>query len=339
MAFWVLAISAVFLNALVIAARCRYSRYRTSPLSLLLVNLAASDFLLATGKIFFLVTAQLATSWCDEATDTTKNLCYGGFILSNISIAMTTLMWLAVSSFAFREIVGCFCCSITPTSKRSTGAILFILWLFSVAYAVYMTLSYTRVHNFRIEVGGRSFLSWHMCWAYDMAPSDDEAARRDLILLSFYTAIVIAAFVLYLTVVIVVYCTTKAKETQFRSRLGWTLIMAILVAVPLVFVQIVWNFLLLLNADELGDLLERSYATNLGIAADFSTISVALWTPLQFTVLTTICWKNLFGLSCKCLQSERDHRFPPTSLVDETASIFTDESNTRGSILSSWELQ
>ena len=266
MAFWVLAISAVFLNALVIAARCRYSRYRTSPLSLLLVNLAASDFLLATGKIVFLVTAQLVTSWCDEATDTTKNFCYGASILSNISISMTTLMWIAVSSFAFREIVGCFFCSISPTSKRSTGGILFILWLLSVAYAVYMTLSYTQVQNVTIEVGGRSFLNWHVCWAYDMAPSDDEAAaRRDLILISFYAAIVIAVIVLYLTVVIVVYCTTKAKETQFRSRLGWTLMTAILVD----FVQIAWNFLLVLKADELGDLLQRSYATNLGTAADF----------------------------------------------------------------------
>ena len=338
-AFWVLAISAVFLNALVIAARC-HSRYRTSPLSLLFVNLAASDLLLATGKIVFLVTAQLVTSWCDEATDTTKNLCYGAYILSNISISMTTLMWIAVSSFAFREIVGCFCCSISPTSKRSTGAILFILWLFSVAYAVYMTLSYSRVQNFTIEVGGRSFLNWHMCWAYDMAPSGDEAAaRRDLILMSFYAAIVIAVIVLYLTVVIVVYCTAKAKETQFRSRLGWTLMTAILVELPLVFVQIAWNFLLVLNADELGDLLQRSYATNLGIAADFSIISVALLTPLLFTVLTAICWQNLFGLSCNCLLSERDHRFHPTSLVDETASIFTDESNTRRSHLSSWELQ
>ena len=339
-AFWVLAILAIILNALVIAARCRYSRYRTSPLSLFLVNLAASDFLLATGKIFFLVAAQLVTSWCDEATDTTKNLCYGAHILSNISISMTSLMWLAVSSFAFKEIVGCLCCSISPTSKRSTSAILLILWLFSVAYAVYMTLSYTRVQNFTIEYGGRSFLNWHTCWAYDMAPSGDEAAaRRDLILLSFYAAIVIVVIVLYLTVVIVVYCTTKAKETQFRSRLGWTLMTAILFAVPLVLVQLVWNYLLVLNADELGDLLERSYAKNLGIAADFSLISVALLTPLQFTVLTKICWQNLFGFSCKCLLSERDHRFPPTSLVDETASIFTDESNTRGSVLSSWELQ
>ena len=57
--------------------------------------------------------------------------------------------------------------------------------------------------------------------------------------------------------------------------------MAILVAVPLVFLQIVWNFLLVLNADKLGDLLERSYATNLGIAADFLIISVSLLTPLQ----------------------------------------------------------
>ena len=178
-AFWALAISAIFLNALVIAARCRYSRYRTSSVSLLLVNLAASDFLLATGKIVFLVTTQLVTSWCDEATDTTKNLCYGVHILPNISISMMILLWLAVSSFALREIVGCFCCSISPTSKHSTSAILFILWLFSVAYAVYMTLSYTRVHNFTIEVGGRLFLNWHTCWAYDMAHQMTKLLRAE----------------------------------------------------------------------------------------------------------------------------------------------------------------
>ena len=116
--FWTVAVLAAFLNILVIVARCRTARHRTSPLSMLLINLATSDFLLATGKILYLITARIVASWCSETTVVSKSLCFAAYLLSNMSCSMTTLTSATIASFGFKEIVGCCCCSSGRNSKR-----------------------------------------------------------------------------------------------------------------------------------------------------------------------------------------------------------------------------
>ena len=325
--FWTLAVLAAFLNVLVIVARCRSARHRTSPLSMLLINLATSDFLLATGKILYLITARIVASWCSETTVMSKSLCFAAYLLSNMSCSMTTLTSATIASFGFKEIVGCCCCSSGRNSKRQVLVILTFTWLISIAYAAAM-IKNDGSHLTSIEINGSSFIDWHICWVYDMAPAHNAtAAHRDIATICAYFVFVFGITALYSTIVSVVYCTSKAKDTQFRSRLGWTLMTTVFISVPLVSVQIIWNLLLISNADDLGKFLKHKFATYLGIVADFSLLSVALLNTLLFTILTVTCWHNLFGLRCRSCFRRRDLRFEATSLVDETSSVFPDTSN------------
>ncbi|XP_065843515.1 uncharacterized protein [Oscarella lobularis] len=330
---WTLAILAAFFNALVIAARCKTSHYRTSSLSVLLINMAASDLVLAIGKVLFLANARLVVHWCDEATTTMKRLCYVSYVFSNISSAMTALLSMTIASIGFKEIVGCFCCrdSFRNTSnRRPIAVILSVNWLLSITYATLMTITNRRDVTL-IEIGGRSFLDWHVCWANDMAPSAHRFSfYRDIVTIVCYFFVVIAVTCLYTTIVSVVYYTRKAKETQFRSRLGWTIMTTVFVSVPLVLVQLVWNSLLVWNTGDLEGFLHNDYTTYLGTVSNFSLLSVAMVNPLLFTLLAMTCWRKIFN-TCRCCSRERDVDIDSTSshpaLVEEMTPIFTDGSS------------
>ena len=132
------------------------------PLSMLLINLATSDFLLATGKILYLITARIVASWCSETTVMSKSLCFTAYLLSNMSCSMTTLTSATIASFGFKVIVGCCCCSSGRNSKRQVFVILTFTWLISIAYAAAM-IKNDRSHLTSIEINGSSFIDWHIC--------------------------------------------------------------------------------------------------------------------------------------------------------------------------------
>eukprot|EP00118_Oscarella_pearsei_P019083 m.199858 g.199858 ORF g.199858 m.199858 type:complete len:419 (+) comp39580_c0_seq4:590-1846(+) len=327
---WIILLLAVISNVGVIIHRGRWrgkrggkDRQMTS-LSILLINLAASDLFIAIGKILFLAAVQTTNSWCEEATEGTKRLCFGAFLFSTVACSMTMLMVVTVAALFFKELVGC-CKQPRNTSRLTIGVIVLVDWILSIVYFVFH-----RAFSFSEDVtlpGGTKINNWHNCWAYDTAADSALHRIRDLVSISFILFGCFMVGLLFLASLASVYYKNIKWTSQFRSRIGFTLISVTVTSLVLGILQTSWSLYFVIHSSEVKDLIHHPRIQRTAIAVSFFTPFLSLLNPLLFTVFTTSCWTAVKAQFCPRKVFEFTNSNSEPRRVDETTNLFPELSD------------
>ena len=327
LALWILVSMGVLCNIGVIVFR--YWKHKTScreisPMSILLINLAFSDLLIAVGKIFFLVTIRIAKNCCQVTTKTMRKMCFVAFELSTIGGGTTTAILLVFAAYGYVQIIGC-CNTIRRISMKTTVVVLLLVWAIGIAQGI-PVISGMHV---TIKTKRREILDWHICWAYDTFPRSAFNRYRDFVSVSGYILATTTVGILYTATVAFTYCRANSAYAHLHTQIGFRLISVVLTNVLLVLVQTSWDMILLTN--DIESMLNKKYFQYLAVLVTFSVSFLSLTNSVILTVSTADCWKaikrTIFRLKPKRNCEQKTTGSSSTlARVDETTSLFPESS-------------
>ena len=279
LALWILLSLAVVCNFGVIIVRCKCWRGKyygeTSPVSILLVNLAVSDILMASGKIAFLIIMKLSNAWCQEATKTITHLCFSAFTLSLISSAMSEFIILTIAALGYKQIAGCHSAC---TRKRTIAAVLFLVWTSAIVIPIVIGTDKI-LRKFTLTTGiefESQIINWRRCWAYDVFPHNSAERYEDWISLSLYGAVTVAIGVLLTATVTATCCQTNKRQYLQIKQLICRLASVVATSLSLTLLQISWDVFLLVTEQNFSSLSNQTHFQYYAVAAALSIPCLSL---------------------------------------------------------------
>ena len=270
----VLSVLALVLNSIVIAWRCRRRNRRTNH-SILAINLALSDILIAVTSCLRIAATMAANSWCQTGnTLLSAWLCDVAFLIGTAASETSVIFIFTIALFGFKEIVGC-CGKTRETSKCTVLSVIVIEWITAIALTI-------GLHHPGPTWNTNHSVNWINCGMFVILPYNELQLKTGIVKTLGSLLIIFVGAFLYFKILLVA---RKRKVTDQKIR--FRLLNLVVVSGALGLLLITWSFYVLVNA-------KSDYATlakNKGFLLTFQTLGLllpllAVLNPFLYTFVT-----------------------------------------------------
>ena len=269
----VLSVLALVLNSIVIAWRCRGRNRRTNH-SILAINLALSDILIAVTSCLRIAATMTANSWCQTGNMLSAWLCDVAFHIGDAASITSVTFLFTIALFGFKEIVG-YCGKRRETSKCTVLSVVVLQWTIAI-------VSTFGLHHPGLTWNKNHSVNWMNCGMFVVLPYNKIQVKTGFVKTLGSLLIIFVGAFLYFRILFVA---RKRKITDQNIR--FRLLNLVVVSGALGLLLIAWGLYVLANAN-------RDYTTlgkNKSFLLVFQTVGLllpilAVLNPFLYTFVT-----------------------------------------------------
>ncbi|XP_065829625.1 uncharacterized protein [Oscarella lobularis] len=270
---WIVSGLAIICNVGVII--WRVNRSRVTNLSIVIINLAISDCLVAVSHLIYLSALLTIGDWLDEPSLLTASLCSVSSATYRFSSRLTGSVCATIAALGLKEL----CCYKRSTKRSFVIGILIAEWVIGVVLTGATAKYFRDELTWSSSVRNRT-MNWIMCWSHDAI-----GQGKSIAVLSTFVAFTGLIAVSYLGV-IVLLCrwSTGRQRTQAKPvilRLG----VVIFVTAGVVSINVGSDIYIMRNKTEYASFdseLFRSFEMVVALSTPF----LAVLNPFLYTLVT-----------------------------------------------------